>query len=246
MYRGLRVAVVVPAYNEELFISRALAEIPAWVDRVVVVDDASTDATAVTARHSATPQALILRHETNRGVGAAIATGYDVAFRDGADLVAVMAGDGQMAGADLSRLLNAAIDHGAHYVKGNRLAWPQAQARMPMARYWGTRCLSWLTCAATGLQVTDSQCGYTAISRAAAQQLDLHELWPSYGYPNDLLGLIAAANLRIAEVEVEPIYRDEQSGLGWRHALVVIPWLLGRAWIRRIRAARRLRAGACS
>src|SRR3954468_8105264 len=93
---SVRIAVVVPAFNEARLIARTLSSIPAYVSHVVVVDDASGDATAEVARAVPDPRVEVVRHAQNRGVGAAIVTGYQTAFARGADVCAVMAGDGQM------------------------------------------------------------------------------------------------------------------------------------------------------
>src|SRR5512140_2870434 len=100
-----QIAVVVPAYHESLLIVRTLRGIPRFVDRIIVVDDGSSDATAALAEREADPRIVVIRHAQNRGVGAALKTGYTQAFADGADIVAVMAGDGQMDPADLQPLL---------------------------------------------------------------------------------------------------------------------------------------------
>ena len=85
MLHGSRVLVVVPAFREAPRIGRVLATMPAWVDDVLVVDDASDDATTEAARAAGDARTTVLRHGTNRGVGAAIATGY---ARPSADVVA--------------------------------------------------------------------------------------------------------------------------------------------------------------
>src|SRR5579883_1924393 len=101
MWRGLTIAVVVPAFNEQTKIVQTLGSIPPFVDHVVLVDDASRDDTAGAARRLADPRVGVLVHPQNRGVGAAIATGYARALELGADVAVVMAGDGQMHPADL-------------------------------------------------------------------------------------------------------------------------------------------------
>ncbi|MFO0694885.1 MAG: glycosyltransferase family 2 protein [Polyangiales bacterium] len=233
MFDGQKVAVVVPAYREALLIGRMLAGVPAFVDRIFVVDDASDDATGEVALAVPDPRITLVRHPVNQGVGAAIATGYAAAFEAGADVAVVMAGDGQMDPEDLPALL-APITHGrADYAKGNRLAWPGAAGRMPLARFVGNHVLSVLTALATGLAIQDSQCGYTALSRRAAEVLPLGSLWARYGYPNDLLGQAAALGLRVVDVPVRPVYGEEKSGIGLRHALFVIPFVLLRVLFRR-------------
>lgn len=229
-----RIAVVMPAYNEAQLIERAIRAVPLWIDHVVVVDDGSEDATAQRVAEIGDRRVTLVRHQANMGVGAAIATGYREAFAAGADVAAVMAGDAQMDPADLSALLTPALVGEADYVKGDRLGFPEARRRMPLSRWLGNHVLTWLTRRATGLAVRDSQCGYTALTRTAADRIALEELWPRYGYPNDLLGRAAAANLRVCEVCVRPIYADETSGIGWRHALFVVPWVLLRVLARRL------------
>ena len=99
-----------------------------------------------------------------------------------------------------------------------------------------------LTSGAIGQTVRDSQCGYTALSASAARRLDLPGLWPRYGYPNDILGQLAARGMRIAEVPVRPVYADEVSRLRLRH-LPAIAGVVARAWVRRLAAPRRVPPG---
>jgi glycosyltransferase involved in cell wall biosynthesis len=220
MWGEAKVHVVVPAYREARLLPRMLARIPAFVDRVVVVDDGSDDATAALAAAVADPRIEVLSHERNRGVGAAIATGYRRAFELGADVTAVMAGDDQMHPDDLERVIAPVVRGDADYVKGNRLIHPDAR-NMPVARRVAGRLLGFATRRATGLRIGDSQCGFTALGRRGSR-LSLDDLWPRYGYPNDLLGLLAAAGLVVAEVPVRPVYADETSGVRPWHALTVL------------------------
>src|SRR4051794_1432736 len=95
MLEGKRVAVVVPAHNEEDLVAATIQGIPGLVDRVYVVDDASTDETAERARGVEDPRVEVIVHDRNRGVGAAIVTGYKRALAERMDATAVMAGDNQ-------------------------------------------------------------------------------------------------------------------------------------------------------
>ena len=141
MFEGRRVTVVVPAYNEEKLIGRVLETMPPLVDRIVVVDDASTDGTAaalVRAKECLGDRLRLIRHHGNGGVGAAIVTGYRAALEEGDNgLVVVMAGDGQMDPADLPRLLNPLVRDQADYTKGNRLFTGEAWKIIPRHRYLG-------------------------------------------------------------------------------------------------------------
>lgn len=223
-------AVIVPAYQEERLIGRMLSRLPAFIDRIYVVDDASTDATSERASRREDARVSVLRHSHNRGVGAAIVTGYEQALAEGADLLAVMAGDDQMDPGELPLLLDRVWRGGVDYAKGNRFLHPDA-ARMPRLRRLGSSLLSVLTRSATALDVDDCQCGFTVLSSRAARRLPLGELWPRYGYPNDLLGMLAAAGSRVADVPVRPVYADEQSGLRARD-VVTIALVIARRWRR--------------
>jgi glycosyltransferase involved in cell wall biosynthesis len=233
-----RIAVVVPAFNEARWIAETVESMPAFVDHVIVVDDASSDTTSAIARAAGDARTAVIRHAENRGVGAAIITGYRSARALGADVIAVMAGDGQMDPIDLPAIVKPILRGEADYVKGNRLRYPGVWRTMPTTRLAGTAVLAWLTWRAAGLPALgDSQCGYTAISAAAIDALDLDAIWPRYGYPNDLLGALARARLRVGEVVVRPVYRGEASGLRARH-LVTIGYLIGRVAYRRLTSSR--------
>ena len=220
MLAAARIAVVVPAHREERLLGRMLGRVPGFVDAIYVVDDASPDRTYEVARASGDPRVQALRHATNQGVGAAIVTGYRQALADGHDVLAVMAGDDQMHPDDLEPLVRAVLA-GADYAKGNRFQHAEAR-RMPLARRFGGELLSLVTRRASGLVLSDSQCGYTALAADAARRLPLAELWPRYGYPNDLLLLLSAHGMRVREVPVRPVYADEQSGLRPWHLVSIL------------------------
>ena len=120
MYEGKTVAVVVPAHNEELLVGSTVASIPSFVDRIFVVDDASQDAT-VECAVKADPRVVIIAHERNLGVGAAIVSGYKGARDESMDVTCVMAADGQMDPNDLETLVRAVATGECHYAKANRL-----------------------------------------------------------------------------------------------------------------------------
>jgi glycosyltransferase involved in cell wall biosynthesis len=234
-----RIAVVMPAYNEARLIARSLASVPEYVTHIIVVDDASRDDTAARARACGDARVEVLRHACNRGVGAAIVTGYRHAFARGAEVCAVMAGDGQMDPSDLPHLLWPVLTGRAAYAKGDRLSFPGARQAMPRARWFGNLLLGKLTALIAGVPIRDSQCGFTALSREAAGRLPLEALWSGYGYPNDLLGMLCERDLTVREVMVRPVYGDEESGIRLWHALFVVPFVLVRVLLRRVLSAAR-------
>jgi dolichol-phosphate mannosyltransferase len=130
-----------------------------------------------------------------------------------------------------------AVVAGADYAKGNRFVHPEAR-RMPTFRRAGGELFSFFTRLSTGLRVSDSQCGYTALAARAASALPLDELFPRYGYPNDLLGMLAARRFRVVDVPVRPVYADERSGLRPWHA-ARIPLVIARRWWKERRIERK-------
>jgi len=241
MFESLRVAVVIPAFNESAKIADTVATVPAWTDAVFVVDDASTDDTAERAR-TARAGVELLRHAHNRGVGAAIATGYARTLADPAlDVAVVMAGDGQMDPLDLPALLAPIARGQADYVKGNRFRHPEIWRAMPAVRIVGNALLSAATRVTSGYRhVFDSQCGYTAIHRRALAGIDLDALWARYGYPNDLLSRLHVAGVRVADVPVRPVYGARwKSGIHLGTALHPIPYVLVRSFCARVLAETR-------
>jgi glycosyltransferase involved in cell wall biosynthesis len=221
MLQSARVAVVIPAYNEERLLPVTLAGVPDFVDLLIVVDDASHDHTADVA--AAATRVQLERHTENRGVGAAIVTGYRAAVRAGADVIVVMAADAQMHPDDLASVAMPVATGEADYVKGDRFAHRDVRRSMPWARRIAGGILSRLTRWATGLDaLSDSQCGYTAISSLAVQELPLERMYPRYGYPNDLLGMLTAGGFAIVHVPVRPVYADERSGIRAWHVLIIL------------------------
>lgn len=241
MWFDQRVSVIVPCYREARLVGRTLARIPSWVDHIHVVDDGSDDGTLAAIRAVADPRIDIVTHAVNRGVGASIVSGYLRALESGSELLVVMAGDNQMDPDDLPQLLRPLLEDDVDYAKGNRFLHGERR-RMPWLRRLGGGFLSSTTRWATGLPIGDSQCGYTALRASAAVRLPLLTLWPRFGYPNDLLGMLAARGLIVADVVVRPVYADERSGIRLWHLFVVLWVILRRMLIERL--PKRLRAPA--
>jgi glycosyltransferase involved in cell wall biosynthesis len=237
MLEGKRVAVVVPAHNEEQLIVPTLQGIPGFVDRVYVVDDASTDATAERARSVDDPRVEVIVHPSNRGVGAAIVSGYKRALAERVDATAVMAGDNQMDPDELEALALPVVRDELDYAKANRLFTGSAWRLIPRNRYLGNAVLSFLTKIASGYwHVADSQAGYTVLSLRVLRLLDLDRIYTSYGFPNDMLVHLNVWNARVRDFPSRPIYGvGERSGIRIRRVVPRISWLLWKGFFWRLR-----------
>jgi glycosyltransferase involved in cell wall biosynthesis len=237
MLEDRRVAVVVPAHDEEKLVATTLAGIPAFVDRIYVVDDGSRDATVERARGVGDPRVEVLAHDRNRGVGAAIVTGYKRALVEGMDVACVMAADNQMDPADLELLAGPVARGELDYAKANRLVSGEAWDLIPRTRYIGNAVLSLLTKVASGYwHVADSQSGYTAIARRTLDSLDLDRVYTGYGFPNDLLVHLNVWNARVRDFPSRPVYGvGERSGIRYRKVVPRISWLLVKGFFWRLR-----------
>jgi glycosyltransferase involved in cell wall biosynthesis len=232
MYKGFRVAVVMPIHNEQNHIGRAIARVPSFVDWIVAIDDGSVDDTWRRLAEIEDPRVIKLRHQKNLGVGAATKTGYKYCLQTEVDFIAVMDGDGQMDGRDLSRLLDCVID-GSDYVKGNRFL-SQTISCMPLARFVGNKFFSFFTRqAASFVEDLDAQCGYTVIRRSALKRMNLHLLYDRYGFPNEMFFEACRAGLKVESVPVRAVYEDEVSGINPFTAVPVICFLITRSYVRR-------------
>ena len=228
MLDGKRVAVVVPAFDEEWLVGETIRGIPEFVDRIIVVDDASRDGTSAAAEAAGDARVQIICHERNAGVGAAIATGYRRALEEEMDVTCVMAADNQMDPSELEELAGPVARGEVEYAKANRLVSGEAWKVIPRTRYLGNAVLSLLTKIASGYwHVADSQAGYTALSLNALRRLDLDALYPRYGFPNDVLVHLNIQNARVRDVPSRPIYDvGERSGIKLRSVVPRISWLL--------------------
>ncbi len=236
MFEGKRVGVVVPAYDEEALIGATLGGIPPLVDRIIVVNDGSSDSTADRAQATGDPRVEVITHEQRGGVGAATVTGYRRALAEGMDVVVVMNGDNQMDPEDLPKLVAPVARGELDYAKANRLATGQAWQLIPKTRFFGNAILSMLTKVASGYwHVADSQSGYTVVSREMLELLDLDHIYTNYGFPNDMLVHLNVWNARVRDFPSRPIYGvGERSNMRYRHVVPRIAWLLVRGFFWRL------------
>jgi glycosyltransferase involved in cell wall biosynthesis len=238
LYRGHRIAVVVPAYNEELLIEETLTNVPDFVEKIYVIDDCSRDATWKNIRKAAIrdPRIVSIRHDVNRGVGASIVTGYKAALADGMGIAAVMAGDNQMDPEVLPDLLDPIIDGKCDYAVGNRLLSPEYRKGMSTWRFVGNAVLTLLTKIASGYwQMMDPQNGYTAISARALERIGLDHIYPRYGYCNDLMVRLNVCGFRMCNIPHPAKYGREKSGIKYSSYIFKVSRLLLRDFLWRLK-----------
>lgn len=224
MYKGLRVAVVVPAYNEEKLIGKTLSTMPDLVDRIFVIDDCSTDDTSKAAAAVADERVQIIRLAQNSGVGEAILTGHRQVLAEGQDVSVVMAGDAQMDPDYLPALLDPIVEDGVRFTKANRFYDRSSTSGMPRHRIFGNIVLSVLTKFSSGYyHLFDPQNGYTALHREALARLDLDSIAANYSFENSLLIHLNVLRVHARDVPIPAVYGDEESTMRLSR---VVPHLL--------------------
>ncbi len=229
MYKDKKIAVVVPAFNEEKLIKEAIASIPDFVDKIYVIDDCSTDRTKeiIQAFGKENQKVTCIDHKKNKGVGAAIVSGYKKSLDENMDIVAVMAGDNQMDPAFLESFLDPIVDGRADYTKGNRLMSSKSRKGMSRWRFLGNTMLTYMTKVSSGYwQMVDPQNGYTAISRHALEEIDLDSVYPRYGYCNNMLCKLNVHSLKVMDIPHPAKYGQEKSKIKYGNYIIKVSNLL--------------------
>lgn len=207
--------------------------------RVAPGDDTVRDDGELPAHGDAFENRVVpVKHETNRGRGAAVKTGYRLALADGSDVIAVMDGDGQMDPDNLARVVGPVARGDADYAKGDRLCGPRWWAGMSRFRLFGNGLLSLLTRAASGYwRLRDPQNGYTAIGAEVLREVDLDGLYDGYGFLNDVLVVLGASRFRVTEVPMRARYGEEASGIRYASFVPSLSLLLLRRFVWRVALA---------
>jgi dolichol-phosphate mannosyltransferase len=230
-----RIFIVIPLYRVETSIRPVIAGIPAWVAGIVVVDDASPDTSVEQALASGDPRVVLVRHAENRGLGAAMITGYARAVELGATIMVKMDGDGQMSPEFLCDVVQPLVAGRADYAKGNRFVMSDALLHMPAVRRLGNLGLSFLTKIASGYwNIFDPTNGYTALSSRAFTRLNLAWLHHRYFFESSMLVELNLLRAVVVDVNMPARYSDEISSLSVSRTLFEFPPLLLRSLGRRL------------
>lgn len=238
MYKGKKIGIIVPAYNERESVAMVINTIPHFVDRIYVVNDGSTDDTVEMACDTAGQKnkVALINREKRGGVGMAIISGHKMACKDKMDIMAVMAGDGQMDPEVLDQILNPIVEGKADYSKGNRLSTPQNRKEMPAWRTFGNFLLTYLTRIASGYwHISDPQNGYSAIARGVLQKLDLDGIETGFAFENDMLIKLNVVGARVVDVPHPAKYGKGRSKIRYPRFIARTSWLLLKGFLWRIR-----------
>ena len=206
----LRVAAVIPAYNEQGKIGRVLRKIPPGiVDAILVVDDCSRDRTS---EEAAAGGAIVLRHEVNQGVGAGIRTGIDYARQHGFDVVTILSGDDQHDPTELPIVLGPIFSGQCDFVQGSRRLGGGKMVKIRWFRRITTAIYPVLFHLCTGFRSTDATNGFRAfkLSIFNDRRINLWQSWLNrYELEPYLLYQAVMTGKRVKEVPITIIYHQE-------------------------------------
>jgi glycosyltransferase involved in cell wall biosynthesis len=219
MYKDLKVAVVVPAYNEELLIRKTVDTLPEIVDHVIVVNDASTDNTLHVLQEiaSSNKRVSVIDNAVNGGIGFSLKTGFAFALEHtDADAIGIVSGDAQCDPSCIQPMLEELASSRSDYVKGNRFFQRDALKAMPPYRRIGNIFISLLTKFATGFySVSDITMGFGFFRRGILERVSYDLVKDRYDYEISMLVALSIASARIKDHAVPAIYGDETSTINF-------------------------------
>ena len=229
MIYGLRVAVILPAYNAEKTLQRTVAEIPRdIVDDIILTDDASRDQTAALSRELGLHT---LVHDKNRGYGGNQKTCYAAALARGADIIIMVHPDYQYS----PRLIGAmaGMIASGHYdcVLGSRILGGGAlKGGMPLWKYIANRALTLAENLLINQKLSEYHTGYRAFSRRLLESLPLAQCSDDFVFDNQMLVQIADRGFTMGEISCPTRYFEEASSINFRRSVVYGFGVLGAAF----------------
>ena len=215
-----KVIVVMPAMNAARTLERTVQAIPRnWVDEVILVDDASSDATVELARRL---PLRVVWHPHNAGYGANQKTCYLEALQRGADAVVMLHPDGQYEPELIGSMVEPILSGRADLVLGSRLALPgMALANgMPRWKYVVNRALTTVENRIMGTRLTEAHTGYRAYSRRLLMTVPFLRNSADFSFDSEVLMQAAHFDMRIEEVPANGRYFEEASSVGLRSGIV--------------------------
>ena len=198
----MKIWIVVAAYNEEKRITKVIRNlIKHKYNNIVVVDDCSKDKTYEVASKT---KAIVLRHIINLGQGAALRTGMDFALKKGADIIIHFDGDGQHLASEIPALIKP-LSKGYEITIGSRFL--DDRTKMPLTRKIILKGSVLVLRIFYGLKVTDAHNGFRALSRKAAESIEIR--CDKMAHASEIISEIQKKKLKFKEVPVKIIYNED-------------------------------------
>jgi glycosyltransferase involved in cell wall biosynthesis len=219
MIHEKRVVVVLPAYNAERTLRRTIDEIPpGFIDRLILVDDGSSDRTTQLSRELGL---RTIMHDANRGYGANQKTCYHEALKDGADVVIMLHPDYQYTPRLTVAMASLIALEQYDVVLGSRILSRGAlRGGMPVYKYVSNRILTLVQNIMLGEKLSEYHTGYRAFSRRVLEALPLLANSDDFVFDNQMLAQVIFFGFRVGEISCPASYFPEASSVNFRRSLV--------------------------
>lgn len=204
----MKIFCVIPAFNEEKNIKSVIEQVAPLVDKLVVVDDGSTDKTCLLVEivESGKNEVVLLKHIINRGQGAALRTGTEYCLNNGADIIAHFDADGQFCAQDIEKVAAPIKNGRAQVVFGSRFIQAARNAEMPfLKKYFIMPLARAVNRILFGVNLADPQSGFRAMSADAARQIKWHQ--DRMAHCSEIMFEVKKNNFKVEEVPIRVAYR---------------------------------------
>ena len=226
MIGNKKIAVVIPCYKVKRHIVKLVQSVGRYVDLIIVVDDCCPEGSGnFLASKVKKSNLMVIKNDTNKGVGGAVKVGYLKALELNADIIVKIDGDGQMDPGLIPDFINPLLDDLADYSKGNRFFYISNLKKMPKIRVFGNSILSFINKISSGYwDLFDPTNGFTAINSKVLSKLEIDKIENGYFFESDILFRLNTIRAVVFDVPINAIYGDEESGLEIKKILV--PFIL--------------------
>ncbi len=197
MYKGKKIALLIPAFNEERSIGNVLKNIPEYIDLILVVDDGSIDKTVDIAKEL---NAKVISHSQNLGVGAAFKTGINKIINEDIDILVNIDADGQFNPSDIVKLILPIINGEAEFVTASRFMCKEFYPEMSEVKFWGNKFMAWFISKLTNKRFYDVSCGFRAYHIRTLYKLNL---FGQFTYTQETFIDLAFKDINIKEVPLK-------------------------------------------
>ncbi len=212
----LKIVCVIPAHNEESTISSVIRNAKTFCNKVIVVNDGSTDRTV---KEAIKEKAVVINHIVRLGVGAALSTGLRAASNYKAEIIVTIDADEQHDPNDIPKVIAPILDGKADLVIGSRIS--EKNLDMPFQKLVANKILSRLTSLTSGIEIKDSQSGFRAMTLQVAENIKYDST--DYQWASEMIILLSNRGIRIVDVPIKTVYfKSRRRGAGFRDAIKIL------------------------
>ena len=211
------VSVIIPVYNEERNIEYVIEGVEKYCENIIIVDDKSTDKSYEIIKNLQqrfSEKIIVLQNDKNSGIGYSVKKGMKKALELNNDIIIKFDGDNQHLPEDIPKFKTKLINEQLDLIKGNRFLINEYSEPMPNLKILGNLITTNLQKLVSGnYKISDPNNGFLAIKKVVLNTVDFKKLKNNYYFENSLLIYISSMGLKIGEVPIKTIYRDEESSI---------------------------------